>query len=81
MLRVTADPNILVSGINFLGGKPFQILELARTGKISPTVSDAILDEMEDMLQRKFSFSPDCFRARLNSGEGTKFGRSMNPLN
>jgi predicted nucleic acid-binding protein len=47
VLRVTADTNILVSGLNFRGGKPFQILELARTGKINLTVSEAILNEME----------------------------------
>ena len=44
MLRVTADTNILVSGINFRRGKPFELLELARTGKISLAISDAILD-------------------------------------
>jgi putative PIN family toxin of toxin-antitoxin system len=59
LLRVTADTNVLISGINYRAGKPFQILELARTGKINLTVSDAILDEMEDVLRRKFSFSPE----------------------
>ena len=42
MLRVTADTNILVSGLNFLGGKPFQFLSLARAGKIN-LGSDVIL--------------------------------------
>ena len=59
MLRVTADTNILISGLNFLGGKPFQFLDLARAGKINLTVSDAILDEMEDVLVRKFGFTPE----------------------
>ncbi len=59
MLRVTADTNILVSGINFRRGKPFELLELARTGKISLAISDAILDEMEDVLRRKFAWSDD----------------------
>ena len=27
MLRVTADTNILVSGLNFRRGKPFELLE------------------------------------------------------
>lgn len=57
MLRATADTNILISGLNFRG-KPFQFLELAREGKINLTVSDAILDEMADVLARKFDFMP-----------------------
>lgn len=56
MIRVTADTNILISGIIFPRGKPFQLLELARSGRISLTVSDAILDEMADVLARKFNF-------------------------
>ena len=59
MVRVTADTNILVSGLNFRRGKPFELLELARTDKISLTVSDAILDEMEDVLRRKFGWNDD----------------------
>lgn len=59
MLRVTADTNVLISSRNFRGGKPFQILELARAGKINLTVSDVILDEMEGELQRKFGFSKE----------------------
>jgi putative PIN family toxin of toxin-antitoxin system len=59
MLGVTADTNILVSGLNFRRGKPFQLLELARIGKITLAVSDAILDEMEDVLRRKFGWNDD----------------------
>jgi len=59
LLRVTADTNILISGLNFRGGKPFQFLELAREGKIDLTVSGAILDEMADVLARKFDFTPE----------------------
>lgn len=51
--------NILVSGLNFLRGKPFELLELARTGKISLTVSEVILDEMEDVLRRKFGWNDE----------------------
>ena len=58
MLRVTVDTNILISGINFRG-KPFDLLELARAGKINLTVSKAILDEMADVLARKFDFTPE----------------------
>jgi putative PIN family toxin of toxin-antitoxin system len=65
VLRVTADTNILVSGLTFLGGRPFRFLELARTGKIDLAVSDAILAHLEDVLPRKFNYSPkDVVEAR-----------------
>jgi len=56
VLRVTADTNILVSGLNFRGGKPFQLLQLARAGKINLTISEPILAEVEDVLARKFAW-------------------------
>ncbi|MGA3242836.1 MAG: putative toxin-antitoxin system toxin component, PIN family [Bryobacteraceae bacterium] len=59
MLRVTADTNILISALIFPGGKPFQLLELAREGKINLTVSEAILDEMAGVLARKFNWQPE----------------------
>jgi putative PIN family toxin of toxin-antitoxin system len=59
LLRVTADTNILISGITFLGGKPSRLLDLARTGKINLAVSEAILDEMAVVLARKFHFAPE----------------------
>ena len=66
MIRVTADTNILVSGLNFLGGKPFQFLQLARLGRISLTVSEPILAEVEDVLARKFAWPlEDISEARL----------------
>ena len=55
MLRVTADTNIFISGLVFRSGKPFQFLERARAGKINLTVSEAILDEIEEVLARKFN--------------------------
>ena len=54
MLRVTADTNIIVSGLNFRQGKSFQFLQLARAGEINFTVSEPILDEVADVLARKF---------------------------
>ena len=59
MLRVTADTNILLSGMIFPKGKPFQFLELAREGKINLTVSEPILAEAEDVLARKFAWSAE----------------------
>jgi putative PIN family toxin of toxin-antitoxin system len=59
VLRVTADTNIFISALIFRGGKPFHLLELARKGSISLTVSRAILDEMEGVLARKFNWPPE----------------------
>jgi putative PIN family toxin of toxin-antitoxin system len=56
VLRVTADTNIIVSGLNFRQGKSFQFLQLARAGEINFTVSEAILDEVADVLARKFDW-------------------------
>ena len=59
MLRVTADTNVIVSGLNFLRGNPFQLLQLARAGKISLALSEPILAEVEDVLARKFDWPPE----------------------
>ena len=59
MLRATADTNIFISALIFPGGKPFRLLELARQGKISLTVSEAILDEIGGVLARKFNWQPE----------------------
>ena len=59
MIRVTADTNIIISGMIFPHGKPFQLLELAREGKINLSVSVAILDEMSEVLVRKFRFTDE----------------------
>jgi putative PIN family toxin of toxin-antitoxin system len=69
VLRVTSDTNILISGLNFRGAKPFQFLDLARAGKIDLSVSGAILDEMEAVLVRKFGFTTeDIVDARTRIG-------------
>ena len=49
----------MVSGIIFPRGKPFQLLELAREEMISLTISAAILDELAEVLSRKFNFPPE----------------------
>ena len=58
----TADSNIWVSGLNWYG-KPHELLNLARDGKIELAVSDAILDEFSRILHDKLEWSDD----RLNS--------------
>jgi uncharacterized protein len=59
VIRVTADTNIFISALNYPGGKPSQLLDLAREGEINLTVSEAILDEMAEVLQRRFKFSDE----------------------
>jgi len=59
VLRVTADTNIFIAGLIFPRGKPFQLLELAREGKINLTVSEAILDEIGGVLAKKFNWPPE----------------------
>jgi len=60
--RATADSNIWVSGLNWYG-KPHELLNLARDGKIELAISDAILDEFSRILDDKLEWSDD----RLNS--------------
>jgi putative PIN family toxin of toxin-antitoxin system len=58
VIGVTADTNIFISALVFPGGKPFQLLQLARASKINLTVSEAILDEISGVLARKFGWPP-----------------------
>jgi len=54
-MRIVLDTNTVVSGL-FWRGKPFQVLELMRSGAIEVYTSEAILEELLDVLQRpKFS--------------------------
>jgi uncharacterized protein len=52
VLRITADTNIFISGLNF-AGNPRRILNLAEAGVIRLSVSDAILDEIASVLRRE----------------------------
>jgi putative PIN family toxin of toxin-antitoxin system len=52
VLRVTADTNIFISGLNFVG-IPRQILNLSEAGAIHLSVSGDILDEVARVLQRE----------------------------
>lgn len=50
------DTNILFSAVGWQG-KPFQCLELARTGVVEGVTCPEILDELSEKLQSKLSFS------------------------
>jgi putative PIN family toxin of toxin-antitoxin system len=56
VFKVTADTNIYLSALNF-GGKPLELLELARAGKIELAISNAIITEMSRILYNKFAWS------------------------
>lgn len=58
MTRVVLDTNVLLSAVIF-GGKPEQIISLARAGRIELFTSPAILAELAGVLISKFQFSPE----------------------
>jgi len=49
-MKVVIDTNIFVS--SFFGGKPKKIIDLWKTGKITLCLSDSILEEYIQVLQR-----------------------------
>ncbi len=53
LTRATLDSNIYISALEF-GGKPLQILELARERKFQAMISDAIVDEICGVFRDKF---------------------------
>jgi putative PIN family toxin of toxin-antitoxin system len=72
VIRVTADTTIIVSGLTFPDGSPHEFLELARTGEIELALSDAILDEIADVLVRIFNWPDrDIQEARRQFGRFT----------
>ena len=58
MIRVVLDTNVLVSAAVF-GGKPDEILDLARGGKIQLCTSPELLAEFGGVLARKLGFPPE----------------------
>ena len=54
-MRIILDTNTVISGL-FWRGIPFEVLELIRLGKVEVYTSQAMLEELLDVLQRpKFS--------------------------
>ncbi len=54
MRKVTADTNVLISALVYRRGKPYQILQLAIAGELNLAISDDILNEVAEVLVRKF---------------------------
>ncbi len=55
VLRVVLDTNVIISALNF-GGKPKDVLEMARKNLIANITSPFILDEVRAVLTGKFSW-------------------------
>lgn len=56
-MRVVLDTNVLISAILF-GGPPRELLQHAIQGRLQPVTSARLLDELEELLEGKFGFSP-----------------------
>jgi uncharacterized protein len=73
VLRITADANILVSGLLYRRGKSYQLLQKAIERQISLTVSQPIVDETMEVLTRKFGATADFIaEARAVIGEAAR---------
>ena len=57
-MRVVLDTNVVVSGLNFPGNERL-VLELARRGRFESFLSPFILQEVADVLVRKFRWSEE----------------------
>jgi len=57
-LTVVFDTNILFSATGWRG-KPFECLELARTGKVQAVTCAELMDELGEKLELKFGFSAE----------------------
>jgi len=58
MLRVVVDTNLYISAI-FWGGKPRDVIDLGRDGKIQILTSEDIDQEILDKLMTKFGLNSD----------------------
>ncbi len=63
MVRVTADTNVLVSGLIYRRGKPFELLRMALEGEISLAASQPIIEEALEVLGRKFGVPDEALPA------------------
>jgi len=54
MLKVVFDTNVIVSGLIASAGAPYEVLESWRRGEVVLLMSDAIINEVADVLTRPF---------------------------
>ena len=65
LMRVVADTNVLISALMF-AGVPGQFLDLAMDGVFTLVTSEALLDELNEKLCRKFSVPPKTTQKALD---------------
>ena len=51
---IVLDTNIYISALNFPRGKPYQLLQMVIARDIEVAISDAILQEVQGVLRKKF---------------------------
>jgi putative PIN family toxin of toxin-antitoxin system len=59
-MRVVLDTNTVISGL-FWRGRPFEVLELMRSGKIKVYTSEAIREELLEVLQQMRNYETSLF--------------------
>ncbi len=59
--KVVIDTNVFVSGLNF-SGRPREVLELMRKGRIEVIVSSFILKELREVLRKDFGWGEERVR-------------------
>lgn len=64
-MRVCIDTNVWISGLLF-SGAPAKVVDLALTGRFQVVLSNAILDEVERNVVKKFSVAPKLARRLRN---------------
>jgi putative PIN family toxin of toxin-antitoxin system len=60
---VVLDHNVVISAVNFGGGKPRRVLDLALAGEVGLVTSERLLDELGDRLRYRFGWPSDAWRA------------------
>ena len=64
-MRVVLDTNVLVSALVY-GGNPRRILEVVVAGEVEIFISEALVQELQDVLLRKrFDLKPQLVRATV----------------
>lgn len=69
MPKVVLDTNVLVSALHF-GGRPREVLDLARHGHIELVISPFILQETEKVLREKFHWDEPILKLTLSRLKG-----------
>lgn len=76
MIRIVVDTNVYISGLMF-GGLPGSLLELVLNKSFETIISPILLDEIEEILLRKFAVTPNT--ARLQRARIAAAAREVTP--